>query len=113
MEDQQIIDLFWIRSENAVAEASAKYTHYCYRIAHSILKDTQDSTECVNDTWMKAWSAIPPNRPQRLSIYLGKITRNLALHRYEARAAQKRGKGQLPLASEELSPCLPGAQDAQ
>ena len=109
MEDSKIIELFWERSENAISEADAKYGKYCYAIAYNILYSEPDSEECVNDTYLHAWNAIPPQRPQMLSAFLAKITRNLALMRYRAGHREKRGAGQLPIALDELRDCLPDA----
>ena len=109
MEDKQIIELYFARSEQAIAETDAKHGPYCRSIAGRILHNREDSEECVNDTWLQAWNAIPPQRPQRLAVFLGRITRNLALNRWEANAARKRGGGQVPLALEELRDCLPAS----
>ena len=103
MEDQHIIDLYWTRHEDAIAQTANKYEAYCRYIAQNILQNEQDVTECLNDTWLRAWETIPPQRPEKLSAYLGKITRNLALDRYRNSHRQKRGNGQVPLALEELS----------
>ncbi|MBR4289483.1 MAG: RNA polymerase sigma factor [Oscillospiraceae bacterium] len=107
MDDKQIIDLYWVRSERAIAETDRKYGKFCHRIAFHILANPQDSEECVSDTFLKAWSAIPPKRPVKLSTFLGKITRNLALNRYEKHTAQKRGGGEVPVALDELAECIP------
>jgi len=107
VEDERIIELYWSRSEQAIAETAAKYSRYCRAVAQNILGDAHDSEECVNDTWLRAWESIPPARPPRLRTYLARITRNLALHRAERRAAQKRGGGQYAQALEELSQCIP------
>ncbi len=107
MEDQKIIALFWDRSENAISETENKYGRYCHYIAHGILQSDEDAAECVNDTWLRAWNAIPPQRPSNLRTFLGKITRNLALNRYEQRYAQKRGAGQVSQVLEELQECIP------
>lgn len=90
MEDSQIIDLYWARSEQAVQETDTKYGGYCRAIAHNILKSFEDSEECVADTWLRAWNAMPPQRPSVLSAFLGRITRNLSLDRYKAARAEKR-----------------------
>ena len=103
MGDQRIIDLYWARSDDAIAQSAQKYSGYCHTIAFSILSDRQDSEECVNDTWLGAWNAMPPHRPHSLSAFLGKITRRLACSRYRAAHAQKRGGGELPLALDELT----------
>ncbi|MGM9603903.1 MAG: RNA polymerase sigma factor [Faecousia sp.] len=110
MEDQEIIDLFWQRSEEAIAQTHRKYGRYCHTIAHNILQNDCDSDECVNDTYMKVWSIIPPRRPSLFSALLGKITRNLALDRYKYNRAEKRGGGQVALALEELAECIPGGK---
>ena len=107
MDDGQIIDLYWERSEKAIKETAKKYGKYCSYIAYNILHNYEDCEECVNDTYMKAWNAMPPQRPNRLRTFLGKITRNLALNRYEKCSAQKRGTGQIPLVLEELQECIP------
>ena len=106
MEDSKIIDLYWARAEEAINESQNKYGPYCGRIAFNILADRQDSEECVSDCFLKAWGAIPPARPSCLRTFLGRITRNLALDRYEMEHAQKRGGGELALALEELSECI-------
>ena len=99
MDDKQIIELFFARSEEAIGESEKKYGAYCRTIAGNILPDRADAEECVSDTWLRAWGAIPPNRPERLGAFLGRITRNLALDRL--RAEKKRCPVQ-----EELGECL-------
>ena len=107
MDDVQILDLYWERSEDAIKETENQYGKYCYFIAYSILQNAEDSEECVNDTYMKAWEVIPPQRPNRLSTFLGKITRNLALNRHIFYSAEKRGGKNVFLAMEELQICVP------
>ena len=107
MEEKEIIDLYWARSEQAIRETDKKYGKFCFRIAYNILSDQGDSEECVNDTYLQTWNAIPPRRPNKLSAFLGRITRNLALNRYAMASAQKRGGGQMELAVEELAECIP------
>lgn len=106
MEDRQIVELFLKRSEDAIAAAQEKYSHYCLQIARRILPALEDAEECVNDTYLKAWNAIPPHEPQNLATFLGKITRNLAFDRYAALTADKRGGGELPLVLDELRLCV-------
>ncbi len=113
MEDKQIIDLFWARAENAISETAEKYGRYCYSIAYHILYNGEDSEECVNDTYLKAWEAMPPKYPERLSAFLGKITRNLALHRYEKHMAKKRGSGEMTLLYDELAECIPSPAETE
>ena len=113
MEDHQIVALYWQRSESAVAETAKKYGSYCHTLAYGILHSREDAEECVNDTWMKAWNAIPPDRPVRLGMFLAKIVRNLAFNRYQEKNAQKRGGGEIPLVLEELGECLAGEDSAE
>ena len=113
MEDRGIIDLYWARQEQALVETEAKYGSYCRTIAYHILRDRQDSEECVNDTWLRAWNAIPPQRPAILSSFLGTITRNLSLDRYKLAHRAKRGGGRLTVALEELEDCLSGDLDVE
>lgn len=109
MEDCAIIDLYWSRDPDAIARTSEKYGGYCRAVAGNILPDRRDMEECVNDTWLKAWNAMPSDRPGLLAQYLGKITRNLALNRWRDNRAEKRGGGELPLVLEELAECVPSA----
>ena len=76
-------------------------------IAENILRSRPDSEECVNDTYLRAWNSIPPQMPQRLSAYLGKITRNLAINRYNKLSAKKRGGSETEVILCELEHCLP------
>lgn len=108
MEDQKIVDLYWERSEAAISETQKKYGRYCHYIAYQILYSDRDAEECVNDTYIKAWNAMPPHRPQRLSAFLGKITRNTALDRYESARAKKR-TGEVALILDEMEQCIPDA----
>ncbi len=107
MEEEQIIALYFARSEDAIAQTHKKYGKYCHKIAFNILRNREDSEECVNDTYLKTWNAIPPRRPGKLQIFLGKITRNLALDRFDRYTAAKRGSGEVTLSLEELSGCIP------
>ena len=107
MDDTRIIDLYWARSEEAIRETDLKYGPYCRTIAWNILQDREDSEECVNDTWLQAWNAMPPKKPSLLKAFLGKITRNLALDKYRFYHTQKRGGQETDLALEELKDCIP------
>ena len=113
MDDSRIIELFFERSEQAISETSEKYGSYCHYIAYSILQNEADSEECVNDTYLKAWDSIPPMRPNRLQTFLGKITRNLSLNRWEKNSADKRGGGQVSLVLDELDECIPSGEDTE
>ena len=111
MEDSQIIELYFARSEQAVREAAAKYGRYLTTVAGNILPDSRDAEEAVNDAWLAAWSSIPPHRPQSLGAYLAKLTRRAALKVWRVKDAQKRGGGQAEAVLEELSELLPGGDD--
>lgn len=107
MHDKEIVALYWNRDESAITETSKRYGKYCFTIAFNILNNHEDAEECVNDTWMNAWKSIPPQRPNNLSTYLGKITRNLSFNRYKLVRAKKRGMGQIEIALSELEGCVP------
>ncbi|MEA4966196.1 MAG: sigma-70 family RNA polymerase sigma factor [Oscillospiraceae bacterium] len=109
MEDEQIIALFFQRTETAITRLQEKYGRLCLRIAQRILPDDRDAEECVSDTCLRAWNAIPPEHPRSLSAYLARITRNLALDRYTYNAAERRSTA-LTCAFEELEFCLPAAR---
>ena len=106
MDDSVIVELYWTRSESAIAETSSKYGKYCYSIAYNILLSSEDADESVNDTYLGAWNSIPPHRPSTLSTFLGKITRRISIDRWRKRHAAKRGGGEVALALDELSECL-------
>lgn len=106
MEDSQIIALYWERSETAIRESSARYGAYCNTVAAGILHSREDAEECVSETWLRAWNTIPPEKPCRLAVFFGRITRNLAIDRYRREHAQKYGGGQTALCLEELSECI-------
>jgi len=90
MEDLQIIDLFFDRNEQAIQETDAKYGRLCFSVANKILDSNEDSEECVNDTYLRAWNEIPPTRPNHFSAFLCKITRILSLKKLEFSNAMKR-----------------------
>jgi len=107
MEDDTIFDLYDRRSELAISETARKYGNYCFTIAINILHDSEDAEECVNDTYLKAWDVIPPQRPTMFRLFLGKITRNLSLNKYKMQKAKKRGGGEIELLLSELEDCIP------
>lgn len=112
MEDKQIVELFWERDPQALLHSQEKYGAYCLKVAQNILP-AEDAEECVNDTWLQAWSAIPPARPENLQFYLATVTRNQALDRYRKDHAQKRGGGVVNTALEELAECLTSGENPQ
>jgi len=111
MDDRSIIRLYWERNPEAITAAAEKYTAYCTAIARSILSSREDAEECVNDTWLGAWNAIPPHRPKILASFLGRITRNLSLNRLKRSLAEKRCPGETVLILDELSECVSGRED--
>lgn len=113
MKDCAIIDLYWSRNPEAIQQTGEKYGGYCRTIARNILADHRDAEECVNDTWLSAWNAMPENRPSLLAPFLGKITRNLAFTRWRTDHTEKRGKGELPLVLDELTECVSSADTLQ
>lgn len=110
MEDAGIVSLYWDRSEQAIVETDRKYGAYCFSISYNILTNREDAQECVSDTYMAAWRAMPPKKPGILSAFLGKITRCISLDRWKSRSAYKRGGGEVMLALEELEDCLSGGE---
>lgn len=109
MQDEQIIDLYWARSQDAILHTEEKYGVYCRSIAFRILESQEDSDECVNDTWLHAWQSMPPTRPVFLKAFLGRITRNLSLNLLEKKRAGKRGGKERDLCLDELSECISSA----
>lgn len=108
MDDSKIIELFFLRSEQAVIELSSKYGEICIKIAFNILNNLEDAEECVNDTYMGTWNSIPPQKPIPLSTYVCKIARNIALKRYRYNTAKKRNSF-YDISLSELEDCIPSA----
>ena len=113
MEDAQIVELYWQRQEQAIQATDQKYGTYCQTIAYNILYNREDAQECVSDTYLAAWKNMPPHRPKILSTFLGKITRRISLTRWVRANRQKRGGGEVPLALEELSGCIPSGETVE
>ena len=111
MNDLEIIELYFERDETAIKETDAKYGRLCHSIAKNILDNEQDTEECVNDTYIGVWNAVPPTRPKNLMSFVCKITRNLSLKRLEARARQKRSAATISL--DELAEILPDEKIAE
>ncbi len=115
MDDLQIIDLYWKRSESAIRETDKKYGKFCYGLAFHVLGNREDAEESVSDTYLATWNALPPNRPTHLMAFLGKVTRRISIDRWRGQSAQKRGGGQVELCLEELAECAsggPGIEEA-
>lgn len=107
MDDRAIVELYHRREERAIAETDKKYGGLCRSIALRLLGVREDAEECVNDTWLHAWNAMPPQRPGILSAFFGKLTRNLSLDRWRRLRAAKRGGSQVEVALHELEDCIP------
>lgn len=112
MEDSEIISLFFARSEQAIDELSRKYGPAVMKIAGNILRDPSDAEECANDTWWKVWNSIPPHDPDPLVSYVCRIARNLAINRYHANRAEKRGGG-YALVLDEMEECIPSGMSVE
>lgn len=113
MRDDEIIRLYFERKEAAITETEAVYGKYLLKIAYNILADTEDSKECVNDTYLKAWNSIPPNKPAVLSAYLGKIARENAIDAYRKQNRAKRKPSEYALALNEISECVSGNENTE
>lgn len=106
MTDEMIVELYWQRDERAIKETELAYGGYIRYVAYAILRDESDADEITNDTYLKAWNSIPPQRPKPLKAFLGRIARQLSLNRAEYNTAAKRGGAQYPLALDELLECV-------
>ena len=106
MDDTQIIDLYWDRDQGAITATAGKYGSFLHALSWNILRSHHDAEECVNDTYFRAWNAMPPERPCALRAWLGRITRNLSLDRWKAGRTQSRGAGMETLLGE-LDECIP------
>lgn len=103
MEDKEIVDLYWERNELAIEETAKKYGNYCRKIAFSILRNEEDTLECINDTYLKVWESIPEERPHYFIAYIAKIAKNISINRYNKKMSKKRGSGEITLVYEELA----------
>lgn len=106
MDDSQIIRLYFERSETAIAETDKKYGAFLNQVAYNILRGAEDTEEIVNDTYLGAWNAIPPAKPERLKYFLSRIARNLAINRLDYLQAKRRASMAQQLLSE-LDECIP------
>lgn len=102
MSDEQIVELYWRRDERAIRETDRKYQHFLLTVAHNILRDAQDCEECLNDTYLGAWNAIPPARPKVLQAFLATIMRRTAIDCYKRKKRQKRIDSELTVALSEV-----------
>ena len=104
--DSEIIDLYFARDERAITETQSKYDRYLRTVSRKIIDSPEDVSECVNDTYLGAWNAIPPTKPNVLRIFLAKITRNLSIKKLRMANAEKRGGGEVALTLDELAECV-------
>ena len=112
MEDREIIELFFLRSERAIEELDRKYGGLCRSVAWNILGSREDAEECVNDARLAAWNAIPPARPDPLRAYMVKTVRNISVKLCRRRGAAKRSP-ELTVAMEEMGECIPGGDTVE
>ena len=105
IEDKKIVELFFKRSELAIRELDNKYGKVCHRLSYNIVNNRQDAEECVNDAYLGAWNAIPPEKPDPLLTYLCKIVRNISLKMYYRKKAAKRSST-YTIAMEEIEACI-------
>ncbi len=113
MEDRLIVGLYWQRDERAIDETKSKYERLLMTISNNILGNRDDALECVNDTYLQAWNSIPPNKPDPLSAFLAKITRNLSLNRYKHLHREKRGGNSADAVLDELSEIVSGNENVE
>ena len=112
VEDSAIVGLYWARNQQAILESDQKYGELCRGLSTNILENFEDAEECVNDTWIRAWNTMPPQRPGSLRAYFCRIVRNLSIDRWRADRAKKRGEG-LELLLGELEDCIPSPGDVE
>ncbi len=108
MEDSKIVDLYWARDERAIEHSSKKYGRMLSSLSFSLLSSFEDAEECVNDTYVAAWGAMPDARPDYLGAFLSKLTRRISVDRLRKRTSEKRGGDQVV---SELSDCIPSGED--
>lgn len=113
MEDSQIVDLYWKRNESALTKTAEKYGKFCFSVAYNILNNHENSEECVNDTYLEVWEAMPPQRPNLISAFLAKITRNNAINRVQFLNRKKRRSNQTDILLSELEVCLLSNKSAE
>ncbi len=113
MEDAEIIGLYWQRDQRAIDETHGKYGGFLTTIAWNILRSHGDAEECVNDTYLRAWNAIPPARPSAFRAWLGRIVRNLSLDRWKRDRAARRGGGEMEVLLGELDACVPAPRGVE
>ena len=106
LDDEEIIELYWKREEQAIQETDKKYGQYLLKIAYNIVHDLSDSEECRNDTYLGVWNAVPPYRPLVFPAFITQIMRRVAINRYKEKTSKKRIPSQLTYAIDDLSETL-------
>lgn len=113
MEDEQIVNLYWERNEDAIRKTEEKYDRYLTKIAYNILANAEDSRESVNDTYLAAWNSMPPHRPSILPSYLAKLTRRISIDCFRGRTRAKRMPSEYVLSLSELDDCVSGGNSTE
>ena len=113
MDDKRIIELYFKRDEQAISETDSKYGKYCFTVANNILQNSEDSEECVNDTYERTWRSVPPQNPSSLKLFLARITRNLAFDKIKGLTRQKRGGGEIDLVFDEVSEIISSGENVE
>lgn len=111
MDDEKIVELYWKRDENAIEETDFKYKKYLFSIAYNVVHDRLDSEECLNDTYLGAWNAMPPSRPNVLKAFLTTITRRIAIKRYHGKLRQNVIPSEMTVSLSELEDFVAGDGD--
>ena len=106
MEDREIIELYWQRDENAIKETDIRYGRYLFAVARNILNDNEDSREAVNDTYVRTWDSIPPQKPNAFLVWLSRITRSVSIDKLRFLTRKKRGSSQYDLSFDEIGECI-------
>lgn len=113
VDDEEIIELYWKRDEQAISETDKKYRRYLFTIAYNILHDNMDCDECLNDTYLKTWNKIPPTRPRILQLFLSKITRDVSVDKYRENNLTRKIPSELMLSLDELDECITSNEDIE
>lgn len=111
MDDSRLIEKLFARDESALEDFSRLYGSYCRSVAYNILENDADAEECLNDTVLRIWSTIPPQKPSSLKHYAAKIARNLAFDRYRASRTERRGGGEIALCLDECAEIISDGSD--
>ena len=113
MEDYKIVDLYWARKESAIGESHRKYGRMLQSLSFSMLDSKEDAEECVNDTYLDAWNAMPTARPTYLGAFLSKITRRISIDRFRYRTRDKRQGSEYAVSLSELGDCVSGGNTTE